>query len=244
MSIFLEQSFYLSSIAALLIGFSKSGIPNTGVLSVVLMVSFLPPQFSLAVLLPLLLLGDINALYYYREYINYKEMTKVLGIVFLGMLLGGVIFFCLKEEMMRKYIAFCLFFISSFKLCSFFFPSIEMLFKRLWRLIAFMGGMFTVGSHTGGPFIAMGLLCKQHTKESFLALYATTFFIVNLLKIPLFLFSKSLTLKTLSLSLLVSPLVFLGAFLGYKLVPYLSIRGFNLLTSLVIFFMSLTLILI
>ncbi|MCH1429835.1 MAG: sulfite exporter TauE/SafE family protein [Chlamydiales bacterium] len=244
MSIFLDQSFYLSSIAALLIGFSKSGIPNTGVLSVVLMVSFLPPQFSLAVLLPLLLLGDINALYYYKKHINYKEMTKVLKVVFLGMLLGGLVFFCLKEKMMKKYIAFCLFFISSFKLCSFFFPNIENLFRKLWRLFAFFGGTFTVGSHTGGPFIAMGLLCKQHSKESFLALYAATFFIVNLLKVPLFLFSKSLTLKTLTLSLMVSPIVFLGAFLGYRLVPFLSIRTFNLLTSLVIFFMSLTLIVI
>jgi uncharacterized protein len=244
MEIDFYTAFLLSALAAFLIGFSKSGIPNTGVLSIVLLISFLPTHFSLAVLLPLLLLGDVSALYLYRKHLSYKGLHEFLKIVLLGMCLGAFLYFLLRKgEGFKKYIGLCLLFVSSFKITSYIYPEwIDNKLNKIWRVMGFLGGVVTVISHTGGPFIALGLLLKKYTKEEFLSLYASMFFIINSLKVPLFLFSKDLTSQTLILSLLSSPFLFLGSIFGYRLIPYLSKDLFSLITSGIIFLTSIFLI--
>ena len=230
-------SFFISALSAFLIGFYKAGIPNTGVLSITLMMSFFPCRFSLGVLLPLLLLGDLNAIYCYQKYLNYKEITKVLKVVLLGMFSGAFFFvFIENDDTFKMYVGLCLLLLSSLKFLIHIKPCfIKRRLKPMWRFIGLLGGFFTVISHTGGPFIALGLLFKKHSKEEFLCLYATLFLIINSLKIPLLLFSESLNKETLTLSLLGSPFVFIGAYLGYRLIPYLSKELFSLITTVIIF---------
>jgi uncharacterized membrane protein YfcA len=58
----------------------------------------------------------------------------------------------------------------------------------------------------------------------------------------LFFFSSHLGGQTLTLSLLSCPFVFLGSFIGYRLIPHLSKDLFSLITAGVIFFLSFPLI--
>ncbi len=54
-------------IAAMLIGFSKAGVSSMGILVVTLFMILFPAKESVGILLPLLIVGDLFAVTYYRK---------------------------------------------------------------------------------------------------------------------------------------------------------------------------------
>ena len=58
----------LAVLCALLVGFAKSGLPAAGVIIVPLMANIFPAGMSRGILLPMLIVGDLFAIGYYRRH--------------------------------------------------------------------------------------------------------------------------------------------------------------------------------
>ncbi|MGG4179008.1 sulfite exporter TauE/SafE family protein [Virgibacillus pantothenticus] len=81
-------------LCALFIGFSKSGLPNLVILVVTLIMFVFPAKESIGVLLPMLLIGDLFAVLYYRRNVIWKYLISLLPWILLGIISG---FFVLQQ---------------------------------------------------------------------------------------------------------------------------------------------------
>lgn len=84
----------LIGLCALLIGCSKSGLPNLVILAVTLIMFVFPARDSVGFLLPMLLAGDLFAVTYYRRNVVWKYLISLVPWVLIGIIMG---FFVLQN---------------------------------------------------------------------------------------------------------------------------------------------------
>jgi uncharacterized membrane protein YfcA len=80
----------LAAIAAILVGFSKTGMPGAAIPAVALMAEAFRPQTQLSIgaMLPILLVGDLFALAYYRRHAHWSRLVELFPFVLIGMIPG------------------------------------------------------------------------------------------------------------------------------------------------------------
>ena len=75
-------------LAAMLVGFAKTGITGLGILIVPLMAAIFPAKASVGVLLPMLIVGDLFAVAYYRRHAQWNILCRLLPWVLPGIVAG------------------------------------------------------------------------------------------------------------------------------------------------------------
>ena len=214
--------------AAFLTGAAKSGIPGLGILSVPLMALVLPAKISVGTLLPLLIAADLIALRLHHQHARGRQIAALMPWVAVGMyaaylalgrlddatvkpLLGALVLGMILLEGVRR----------------------QMAWDRLPHHPAFvaatgvLGGFATTMGNAAGPIMNIYLLARGLTKEAFVGTAAWYFFIVNVVKVPLFVHRKMITRESVLFDLALLPLVGVGAWLGYGFVSRVSPRGFQ-----------------
>lgn len=76
---------------ALLVGFSKTGIGGVMMMAIPILASTFGGRDSTGIMLPMLVAGDIIAVWYYRKSVNWNNVFKPLPWALAGLLLGVVI---------------------------------------------------------------------------------------------------------------------------------------------------------
>jgi hypothetical protein len=81
------RAILLGVSAALLVGFSKTGMPGAGIPAVAIMAEVFRENTKLSVgaILPLLLLGDVFAIVYYRRHADWARLLELCPYVIAGM---------------------------------------------------------------------------------------------------------------------------------------------------------------
>ena len=80
----------LGGTAALLIGFSKTGMPGVGILVVPMLASAFGGRPSVGTMLPMLIFGDCFAVYWYKQHARWDKLRELIPWVLGGMALGAV----------------------------------------------------------------------------------------------------------------------------------------------------------
>lgn len=81
------------------------------------------------------------------------------------------------------------------------------------------GGFFTMVGNAAGALMSVYLLSMNLPKNKFIATSAWFFLIVNVVKVPLHVFIwETITVQTLTLNVVMVPVILLGAFVGIKIV--------------------------
>lgn len=236
----MTSQILLASFAATLIGLSKSGIPNLGIFAVMLMLQSFSLKFSAAVLLPILIAADVTALKFYKRHLKIEAIDFIIRYILIGGVLGGLAFFFLDlEKWFRPFLGVTL----GMAVCVRFaqiqsWISLKNMNQFIQAFLAMFGGFMTLSSHAGGPFISLCLLYQNESKESFLARFAFLFFLINMMKIPIYYFSSALTQEAFSLSIIALPFVFLGAYLGRQIQKRISLYLFERITLTILAFVS------
>lgn len=219
----------LFALGSLLAGLNKAGLQGATPLAVALFASAFGGRTSTGIILPILTLADFFALRYYHKDANWSQILRVLpwtlGGIFAGILLGsfvsGVVFNIL---------------LGSSVLAS----ALMLLWKTLRKnekpptfpwfppIMGVAGGFTTMVGNTGGPIISIYLLAMNLPKYNFLGTMVWFFFITNVIKIPFHIFLwGTINLNTLLLDLFGIPIVFLGTFLGYRLVKIIPEKPYR-----------------
>ena len=89
----------LAGLCALLVGVSKSGVPGAGILAVPVMAAILPARESTGFLLPLLIVGDVFAIVYWRRHVEWHRLFRLLPWTMAGVVAG---FFALGAVTSRQ----------------------------------------------------------------------------------------------------------------------------------------------
>jgi uncharacterized protein len=96
-------SYVLGFISALLIGFSKTGLPGVSIPAILLMAEAFPhdTQLSVVAILPVILVGDVFAVCWYHHHAQWHRLWGLFPWVILGMIPGAIAFQLLDSNRMR-----------------------------------------------------------------------------------------------------------------------------------------------
>jgi uncharacterized membrane protein YfcA len=75
-------------LAALIIGISKTGFPGIGIVPIALAALIIPAKQSTGIILPMLIVGDIFAVFYYRRNAVWSHLFKLLPCAVAGVVAG------------------------------------------------------------------------------------------------------------------------------------------------------------
>ena len=226
-------SYLLGWASALLMGFSKTGLPGVSIPAVLLMTEAFPDDAKLGVgaMLPVLLVGDVFAVLWYRHHARWNLLWKMFPYVAVGMIPGSIVLWAAKENELRPVIGVT---VLGLLVLEFFRRRLDL--KHLptrWWFAATMGslaGFATVIAHAAFPVMSIYLISCGANKREFIGTAAWFFLVLNLIKIPLYLsLGGMLTEVTLRFDLFVAPVAILGGLLGVLILPHVPQKLFDVL---------------
>ena len=101
----MTTTFLLGLIAALIVGISKGGVKGISVLAVTLMALAYGAKNSTGILLPLLIVGDIMAVIYFKKYTNWKNLVYFLPFMLIGVLVATLLGKDVPEAIFKQWMA-------------------------------------------------------------------------------------------------------------------------------------------
>jgi uncharacterized protein len=96
-------SYIFGAVSALLIGFSKTGLPGVSIPAILLMAEAFPndAQLSVVAILPIILVGDVFAVSWYHHHAQWPRLWVLFPWVIAGMIPGAVAFQSLESDVFR-----------------------------------------------------------------------------------------------------------------------------------------------
>lgn len=225
------QALLLVCLAALFVGFAKTGVPGSGILIVPLMAIALETmgtKASVGYLLPLLIVGDVFAVCYYRRHAQWAKLWKLFPWVAPGIIIGALTLDRIHSDTLRILLG-CLVLVLL---------TLELIRQRAgWNNLphttwfaastGIAGGFATTVGNAAGSIMNIYFLSMELPKKEFIGTQAWFFMIVNWLKVPIFVKLGMITGETIAFDAKLVPLIAIGAFLGIKLVPRIPQTLFN-----------------
>ena len=211
---------------------SKTGISGVGLMVVPLLANAFGGRPSVGLLLPILIFADIFAVTWYNRHAQWKHIIRLLPWAFAGIILATLIGKSISDQTFNRLLAALV---------------IGGIAILVWRDIrsdklkipqsrwfagglGLLGGFSTMIGNAAGPVMALYLLSMRLPKNSFIGTGAWFFFIVNLSKVPMHIWSwKTISLNSFVLDMMVIPAIAAGAFLGIWLVRLLPEKFYRLL---------------
>jgi uncharacterized membrane protein YfcA len=226
------------SVSALLIGMSKTGLSGVGIMVVPLLASAFGGRPSVGLLLPILILADLFAVTWYHRHAEWKHILRLLPWAITGIAFGTMVGKSLSEITFNRLLAAIVILGISILVWQDLRARKMKIPQSRWFAagLGLMGGFATMIGNAAGPVMALYLLSMRLPKNNFIGTGAWFFFIVNLTKVPLHIWSwQTINTESFLLDLLMIPAITAGAFLGIWLVgffPEKIYRVFIILSTL------------
>ncbi|WP_022963218.1 sulfite exporter TauE/SafE family protein [Halopseudomonas pelagia] len=212
-----DPLFYLCAIPAVLFyGIAKGGFGgNIAILSVPLMALVVSPQKAAAILLPILIVMDITALRTFRGRWDKTNLRIIIPAALVGVVLGGLTFRLLNDAHIQLLIgAIALLFVLNIWLRRGEPPvrGPSRVRGGFWGMVS---GFTSFGIHAGGPPINVYLLPQKMDKTLLMGTIAVFFAVVNLAKLPAYIYLDQFNSSNLLTSLVLLPLAPVGVKMGF-----------------------------
>lgn len=218
------------AIGAFGIGFSKSGFPGVSMLHVVLYAFVFGAKDSTGVLLPMLVVGDVCAIYFFGRKANWAQVRRILPPTLVGIVAGWLLMGRLDEALFRRLVGVIILSLVAVQVARTQRPG---WFQHIPHRLGFavtlglLAGLTTMLANAAGPVVALYLLSVRLPKWELIGTSAWLFLVLNVLKLPL---SANLGLihpQSLAVSFAFAPAIPLGILAGRWLVHRVSQRVFD-----------------
>ena len=214
----LEQ-FVAAFLGAYILGVSKAGVKGIAVLIVTLMAFAFGAKSSTGALMPLLITGDIFAIFYYHRHTKWVYLRRFLPWMMLGVLIGVFVGKDLPERIFQITMAII---ILLTVLMLWWWGKKDRNVPTHWSFAGFTGtmaGVTTMIGNLAGAFSNIFFLAMRLPKNEFIGTAAWLFFFINLFKLPFHVFVwKTVTVETFEVYLYLLPAVIAGLLSGIFLV--------------------------
>lgn len=219
--------------SSFLVGFSKTGLPGVSLPAILMMTEAFPEDAKLAVgaILPVLLVGDVFAVTWYRHHAQWKYLVSLFPYVAVGMVPGGVVLWLAKSNELRPVIGVLVLLLLALEFARRWYDWEEV--PNQWWFVGLMGllaGFATIIAHAAFPVMTIYLLSRGAAKREFIGTAAWFFLILNLSKIPIYLFlGGMITQTTVRFDLLVAPVAVAGGVVGVYFLSRIPQKLFDVL---------------
>lgn len=223
---------------AFLQGMAKGGLPGLTVMAVPLVAAVIPGKASTGLVLPMLIVGDLFALAYWRRSLSLPDLLRALPWAVAGVIVGWFLLGRIEDAQMRPIIGATVLLILGIHI------------GRKWRaaqrrgrpdsvagrrlFAAFMGafgGVTTMLANAAGPIIGTYLLSLKLSKETFLGTSAWFFFIVNWIKFPFMVQQGMITGASLRVNVWLLPGLVAGVAVGVWVARRINQKTFDWLVT-------------
>lgn len=226
-------SYLLGGASALLVGFSKTGLPGVSIPAILLMTEAFSDDAKLAVgaILPVLLVGDVFAVLWYRHHAQWDLLWRLFPYVALGMAPGGIVLWMARENSLRPVIGATVLGLLALEVARRRFD-LEHVPHRWWfaAMMGLLAGFATIIAHAAFPVMSIYLIARGARKNEFIGTAAWFFLVLNLSKVPVYLaLGGMVTAATLRFDVFLTPLVIAGGLLGVWILPRVPQRLFDAL---------------
>ncbi len=239
---FLDLSFFSFSIMALAIlfaGISKGGFGSgAAFVAAPILTTIVGPEPAIGLMLPLLMLMDITGLYFYwGRWEKKAALILILGGI-PGVIFGALFFSIANPYFLKGIIGFIAI---SYVFNQLAFKNLSIPFSKKLNsnffgyILATISGFTSCISHAGGPPAAIYLLSKNISKTEFQATTILIFWVINIFKLFPFIYFGFVNTYTLTFSLWLIPMAFLGTWIGVKLHFIISEKFFYALINCLLF---------
>lgn len=211
---------------------SKTGLSGVGLMVVPLLANAFGGRPSVGLLLPMLIFADIFAVTYYNRHAQWKHIARLLPWAFLGILLATLVGKSISDETFNKLLAaIVLLGIGILIYRDIRSEKLKIPTSRAFAAcLGSLGGFATMIGNAAGPVMALYLLSMRLPKNIYIGTGAWFFFIVNLSKVPLHIWSwKTISTESILLDLLMIPAIAIGALVGIWVVKLLPERLFRII---------------
>jgi uncharacterized membrane protein YfcA len=217
-------------LAALLVGFSKTGISAFMMPVIPIIADVFGGKASTGIILPMLIAGDAFALYYYKRHADWSKIKKLLLWTLTGLITGLIVGNYINDKQFKIFIAL------SVLLCLFVLIYTERKGDNLkvptgtwfYALTGILAGFTSMIGNAAGPIFSVYLLAMGFKKDGFMGTTAWFFFIMNVTKVPLQIFVwHNINFHTILLNLILLPAIAVGALLGALVLRKLNEKTFK-----------------
>ena len=229
------SAWVLATLLALLVGSAKGGVPGVGFLVVPLMAEIFPAKVSTGVLLPMLLMADVFAVWYYRRHADWVLLRRLFPSTVIGIFIGAAVMHKVDDAQLRTVIGVIVLVMIALLLLK----------ERGWLQIPGMKGVHlawlvgvgvglsTMLANAAGPLASIYFLTMGLDKNRMIGTGAWFFLLINAFKIPFSVGLDLITLDSFVFNLKLLPFIVAGVFLGIVLVKRISPKFFARLVLLV-----------
>jgi len=225
-----------AALSAALVGLSKTGLPGAGILAIPLMAIVLPPLESTGAVLPLLVVGDVLAVAWYRRHASWPHLVRIMPWAAAGIVIGWRLLGHLTDATVKPLIGGIVLGMLALRYVNRVWSADGDggLFQQRWFSsgIGLLAGVTTMVANAAGPIMALYLVAMGLPKNVFIGTAAWYFFILNLFKVP---FSASLDLinpGSLRFDLLLAPCVLAGGGLGLLVARHIPEKAFAIVVQI------------
>jgi len=214
----------LALLAVAIVGVSKAGIKGVSIVVVALLAIAFGGKASTGILLPMLIVGDIVAVIYYRRHVQWRYLIQLLPWMMLGIVLGTWVGKDIPEAFFKRGMAVII--LLSVVMMYWWDKRKSKTVPDYWWFGGIMGliaGFTTMIGNLAGAFANIFFLAMRMPKNDFIGTAAWLFFITNIFKMPFHIFVwETITLETLALNLRLAPAVFIGFIVGIRIVKLIK----------------------
>jgi uncharacterized protein len=238
-----QNTVYVAVVIAILgfmIGFAKGGFNGLGALLTPILALVLPVASAVGVLLPMLMFGDVFAVYMYWKEWDLDLIRRMLPAGIVGALAGTVLLSSMAPNGMRIILGIFVLGLVAYRFVSDRIQAIQYEPKP-WHapaaglLAGIASGMF----NSGGPPISSYLLLQKLKARPFIATTAIYFALLNLIKVPGFLYTGVLNVPLLFSLWWVFPFIPVGIWVARMTLTRLSPSAFEWIIIVLLIFSSL-----
>lgn len=227
-------SLLLLVAAAILIGFSKTGILGASLPAVAMITYSFDAKVASGFMLTLLIIADIPAVLKYGRFGKPKDMLRLLPPALLGIVLGAIVGDWLDEGqfklLMGLMVLVCLLLILYGQI---FKKEIKAPDNKLFHIIiGVLSGFSSMVGNAAGPIFSLYLISMSFDRNKFIGTAAWFFFTVNLIKLPFHIFMwGTITGTSFKYTLAMVPFILLGAIVGIYLIKRIKEKHFQMAVS-------------
>ncbi len=226
----------LLCMCALMVGVSKTGIPNLGTLVAAILAVMFPAKASIGILLPMLLTADLVAVITYRHTVIWRLLVKLIPWVLAGIVMGYFTLGQIDNHQLSLIIGVIVITLIVVHLLK---DPLEARFQLKWsqsttfhHVLGVLAGFTTMVGNAAGGIMAIYFLAKGLKKKEFMGTGAWFYLGVNLLKVPFSMDLGLITTRTLVWNMWMIPLILLGTYIGIRLLKVIPERLFQTLILL------------
>lgn len=239
----LDTYFFLTVLAAFLVGLSKGGLPSISMLAVPLLSLVMSPVKAAALLLPIFVISDWLGVYLYRRDFSKANLRILIPAGIVGVLAGWLTASIVSDQVVTFLIgtmgvAFCL----NVWLCK---PTdgapqpADRAKGWFWGTLA---GFTSFISHSGGPPFQIFTLPQKLAKAEFAGTATIVFAVINAAKIVPYQNLRPYSHETLLDAMVLIPFALIGTVAGAYLARKISDIWFYRIVQLSLFLVSIKLL--